>query len=43
MKAMDETDDLEAKECPKCHGLLIKQEVDEGWFCENCDKPHEKN
>ncbi len=40
---MDETDDLEAKECLKCHGLLIKQEVDEGWFCENCDKPHEKN
>lgn len=39
---MDLTDDLDAKECPKCHGLLIKQEVDVGWFCENCDKPHEK-
>lgn len=37
---MDEVDDLEAKECSKCHGLMIKQEIDETWFCENCDKPH---
>ncbi len=37
---MDEIDDLEAKECPKCHKLMLKQEIDEAWFCENCDKPH---
>ena len=37
---MDETDDLEAKKCSKCGGLMIKQEVDLSWFCEICDKPH---
>lgn len=37
---MDEVDDLEARECVKCHGLMIKQEIDEVWYCENCDKPH---
>ncbi|MGD2107458.1 MAG: hypothetical protein PVH93_07615 [Nitrosopumilaceae archaeon] len=37
---MDETDDLEAKKCSKCGRLMIKQEIDELWFCENCDKPH---
>jgi ribosomal protein L37AE/L43A len=38
---MDEVDDLEAKKCPKCNGLMIKQEIDQVWFCEICDKPHE--
>ena len=37
---MDETDDLEAKKCARCGGLMFKQEIDEIWFCENCDKPH---
>ena len=37
---MDEVDDLQARECPKCHGLMLKQEIDETWYCENCDKPH---
>ena len=39
---MDETDDLEAKKCPKCNNLMIKQEIDLSWFCENCDHPHGK-
>ena len=26
---MDEVDDLEAKKCPKCNRLMIKQEADE--------------
>lgn len=37
---MDEIDDLEARKCPKCHGLVIKQEIDETWYCEKCDKIH---
>lgn len=37
---MDEVDDLEARKCSKCKGLMIKQEIDEIWYCENCDKPH---
>ena len=37
---MDEVDDLDAKVCPKCHKSQIKQEIDEVWYCENCDKPH---
>jgi ssDNA-binding Zn-finger/Zn-ribbon topoisomerase 1 len=40
MKTKDETDDLEAGKCSKCGRLMIKQEIDESWFCENCDKPH---
>ncbi|NIM25042.1 MAG: hypothetical protein GTN35_03470 [Nitrososphaeria archaeon] len=39
---MDETDDLEAKKCPACNRLMIKQEFDLTWFCENCDQPHGK-
>lgn len=39
---MDEIDDLKARKCPKCQGLMIKQEIDEAWYCENCDKPHGK-
>lgn len=41
VKFMDDADDLEAKECPKYNGLMIKQEIDQVWFCEICDKPHE--
>lgn len=33
---MDINDDLQAKKCPKCNALMIKQEIDEIWFCENC-------
>ena len=33
---MDISDDLQAKKCPKCNSLMIKQEIDEIWFCENC-------
>jgi len=29
------------KKWPKCNGLMIKQEIDQVWFCEICDKPHE--
>ncbi len=39
---MDESDDLEAKKCSKCGCLMIKQEIDLKWVCENCDKPHGK-
>lgn len=39
---MDITDDLEGKPCPKCGMLMIKQEIDETWFCESCDSPHGK-
>jgi len=41
VKFMDDADDLEAKKCPKYNGLMIKQEIDQVWFCEICDKPHE--
>ena len=37
---MDEKDDLDAKKCPKCDSLMIKQEIDLSWFCESCDKIH---
>lgn len=37
---VDEVDDLEAKICPKCHNLQIKQEVDGAWFCQNCVMPY---
>ena len=37
---MDEVDDLEARKCPKCKRLMLKQEIDEIWYCEDCDKPH---
>ena len=37
---IDIVDDLAAKKCPKCSSLMIKQEIDESWFCENCDKLH---
>jgi len=31
---MDEVDDLEAKKCLKCNRLMLKQEIDEIWYCD---------